>query len=308
MACQVLRRWQRSRAHHAGTDPARGNWQRKVAGMDAGCRRLPDLSHGRLLARLRALLRRLEQTRQRTVAVRGHCGGYQPGARALARTSRWCSPATSSLLSHLMQRRGEVLSRTRPGRAPVPDDSERDSTPLRVFIARLRKKLPGAASRPCAALGYRLVDPQRRCMSAWARDSLRLRLLAGTWPGCCHCPAAGGLGHARCCANHITQQLQNPAIGGAARRPQRQHRQPARRAGARRPQPDAPCQQPCRACTGRLTAWAPTPSPRVGALASLWDQVLSVPPTCPARASHPGIRCCRCRCLEADPAGRGAPR
>ena len=65
------------------------------------------------------------------------------------------------LLSHLMQRKGEVLSRTALAEHLYPDDSERDSNTIEVFIARLRKKLPEGCIDTVRGLGYRLMEPQR---------------------------------------------------------------------------------------------------------------------------------------------------
>lgn len=138
---------------------ARSAWHEKVMGMDAGADDyLAKPFHmEELLARLRALLRRLSahssaqwqcgsiwlDTRQATVAVDG-----QP----LVLTSH-----EFKILSLLMQRVGEVLSRTALAEHLYPQDSERDSNTIEVFVARLRKKLPPGSIETVRGLGYRLV-------------------------------------------------------------------------------------------------------------------------------------------------------
>ena len=157
----VLRHWRAlGRSMPVLILTARSAWHEKVAGMDAGADDyLAKPFHmEELLARLRALLRRLSphssadwqcgsirlDTRQATVSVDG-----QP----LALTSH-----EFKLLSLLMQRVGEVLSRTELSEHLYPQDSERDSNTIEVFVGRLRKKLPPGSIETVRGLGYRLVD------------------------------------------------------------------------------------------------------------------------------------------------------
>ena len=62
------------------------------------------------------------------------------------------------LLSLLMQRVGEVLSRTELSEHLYPQDSERDSNTIEVFVGRLRKKLPPGSIETVRGLGYRPVE------------------------------------------------------------------------------------------------------------------------------------------------------
>lgn len=158
----VLRRWRTG-----GRDmpvlilTARGAWQDKVAGIDAGADDyLAKPFHmEELLARLRALLRRgsahasaqwqcgpiVLDTRQARVQVNG-----QP----LQLTSH-----EFRLLALLMQRKGQVLSRTELSEHLYPEGSDRDSNTIEVFIARLRRKLPAGSIATVRGLGYRLDGP-----------------------------------------------------------------------------------------------------------------------------------------------------
>lgn len=139
---------------------ARSAWHEKVAGIDAGADDyLAKPFHmEELLARLRALLRRagahtsaewrcgpiLLDTRQARVLVDG---------MPLRLTSH-----EFKLLSLLMQRKGQVLSRTELSEHIYPQDGDRDSNTIEVFVGRLRKKLPPGLIETVRGMGYRLVE------------------------------------------------------------------------------------------------------------------------------------------------------
>ena len=158
----VLRRWRAAgRNMPVLILTARSAWQEKVAGIDAGADDyLAKPFHmEELLARLRALLRRGGEhasaewqcgsitldTRQARVLVAG---------QALSLTSH-----EFKLLAQLMQRKGQVLSRTELSEHLYAYDSDRDSNTIEVFVGRLRKKLPPGSIETVRGLGYRLVDP-----------------------------------------------------------------------------------------------------------------------------------------------------
>jgi two-component system OmpR family response regulator len=110
-----------------------------------------------LLARVRALLRRstahasaqwrcgplVLDTRQARASVDG---------RALTLTSH-----EFKVLSVLMQRAGEVVSRSELTEHVYAQDFDRDSNTIEVFIGRLRKKLPPDTIETVRGLGYRLA-------------------------------------------------------------------------------------------------------------------------------------------------------
>ncbi len=158
----VLRRWRAGgRTMPVLVLTARSSWQEKVAGMDAGADDyLAKPFHmEELLARLRALLRRLSEH----ASAEWRCGPIVLDTRQARALLDGQPLALTShefkLLSHLMQRKGEVLSRTALAEHLYPDDSERDSNTIEVFIARLRKKLPEGCIDTVRGLGYRLVEP-----------------------------------------------------------------------------------------------------------------------------------------------------
>jgi two-component system OmpR family response regulator len=138
---------------------ARDNWHEKVAGIDAGADDYltKPIHMEELLARVRALLRRssnhasaqwrcgplMLDTRQAKVTVDG---------QALSLTSH-----EFKVLAVLMQRAGEVISRSELTEHVYAQDNDRDSNTIDVFIARLRKKLPPDTIETVRGLGYRLA-------------------------------------------------------------------------------------------------------------------------------------------------------
>jgi two-component system OmpR family response regulator len=158
----VLRRW---RAAGRGMPvlilTARSSWQEKVEGMDAGADDyLAKPFHmEELLARLRALLRRGSEH----ASSEWRCGAIVLDTRA-ARVLVAGHPLTLTshefkLLQLLMQKKGEVLSRTELSEHLYPQDEDRDSNTIEVFVARLRKKLPDGSIETVRGLGYRLAEP-----------------------------------------------------------------------------------------------------------------------------------------------------
>ena len=111
-----------------------------------------------LLARLRGLLRRLGEH----TSAQWQCGQILLDTRqARVLVDGLALQLTShefKLLSLLMQRKGEVLSRTELSEHIYPHDSDRDSNTIEVFVGRLRKKLPVGSIETVRGLGYRLVD------------------------------------------------------------------------------------------------------------------------------------------------------
>lgn len=157
----VLRRWRAAgRNMPVLILTARSAWHEKVAGMDAGADDyLAKPFHmEELLARLRALLRRLGEH----ASAQWQCGAILLDTRqARVLVDGLPLQLTShefKLLSLLMQRKGEVLSRTELSEHIYPHDSDRDSNTIEVFVGRLRKKLPPGSIETARGLGYRLID------------------------------------------------------------------------------------------------------------------------------------------------------
>ena len=158
----VLRRWRAAgRNMPVLILTARSAWQEKVAGIDAGADDyLAKPFHmEELLARLRALLRRGGEH----ASAEWQCGSITLDTRqARALVAGQALSLTShefKLLAQLMQRKGQVLSRTELSEHLYAFDSDRDSNTIEVFVGRLRKKLPSGSIETVRGLGYRLVDP-----------------------------------------------------------------------------------------------------------------------------------------------------
>ena len=156
----VLRRWRAAgRTMPVIILTARSAWHEKVAGMDAGADDyLAKPFHmEELLARLRGLLRRLGEH----TSAQWQCGQILLDTRqARVLVDGLPLQLTShefKLLSLLMQRKGEVLSRTELSEHIYPQDSDRDSNTIEVFVGRLRKKLPAGSIETVRGLGYRLI-------------------------------------------------------------------------------------------------------------------------------------------------------
>ncbi len=156
----VLQRWRASgRTMPVLILTARDSWHEKVAGIDAGADDyLAKPFHmEELLARVRALIRRAQGLASPLL----RCGALTLDTRG-GRVSVGGHPVNLTsheyrLLSYLMHRPGQVVSRTELTEHLYAQDFERDSNTVEVFIARLRRKLPADSIETVRGLGYRLA-------------------------------------------------------------------------------------------------------------------------------------------------------
>lgn len=158
----VLSRWRGAgRAMPVLILTARGDWHERVAGIDAGADDylVKPFHMEELLARLRALIRRSAGQASNTLM----CGSLRLDIR---RAEACVDGQSLSLTSHefkvlatLMQRHGEVVSRSELSEHIYSQDSDRDSNTIEVFVGRLRKKLPNGMIETVRGFGYRLGDP-----------------------------------------------------------------------------------------------------------------------------------------------------
>lgn len=145
---------------------ARGRWQEKVEGLEAGADdyMVKPFDIEELLARLRALLRRASGWSQSVL----ECGPV-----TLDLTTQEVKVSGSAVdvtgfeyrvLEYLMLHAGEVISKTELTEHIYHQDFERDSNVIEVFMGRLRKKLdPENRIKPIETLrgrGYRLNLPR----------------------------------------------------------------------------------------------------------------------------------------------------
>lgn len=158
----VLRRWREGgRGMPVMILTARDRWHEKVEGIDAGADDyLAKPFHGEeLLARLRALIRRTQGIASPVLAF-GPLSLDTRSARVLVE-GQPVSLTSHELrvLSYLMHRPNEIVSRAELTEHIYAQDFDRDSNTIEVFIGRLRKKIPAACIETVRGLGYRFVPP-----------------------------------------------------------------------------------------------------------------------------------------------------
>jgi two-component system response regulator PhoP len=142
---------------------ARGQWQDKVSGLEAGADDYltKPFHFEELNARLHALLRRSANTPTNSM----QCGALHIDfTRQQASLENQPLDLTSfeyRLLEHLVHHAGEVLSKAALADYLYPHDDDRDSNVIEVMVGRLRKKLdPDGKLAPIETLrgrGYRFT-------------------------------------------------------------------------------------------------------------------------------------------------------
>lgn len=140
---------------------ARGNWQERVMGIDAGADDYlaKPFEMEELVARLRAVLRR----------TAGHASSRLT-LGDLQLDTRRCKvsiggndvPLTAHeyrLLAYLVHHQERVVSRSELTEHIYAQDFDRDSNTIDVFVARLRRKLGADVIRTVRGLGFQAVAP-----------------------------------------------------------------------------------------------------------------------------------------------------
>ncbi len=144
---------------------ARGSWQDKVQGLEAGADDylVKPFQMEELQARLKALLRRASG------ATNNHlrCGPISLDLSAQSVSLHGKPVELTSfeyrLLAYLVKQRGAVVPKTELADYLYPHDQDRDSNVLEVLVGRLRRKLdPDGSLMPIETLrgrGYRFTLP-----------------------------------------------------------------------------------------------------------------------------------------------------
>ncbi|HID49972.1 MAG TPA: response regulator transcription factor [Chromatiales bacterium] len=159
---EVIRAWrEQQRKFPVLILTARGRWQEKVEGLEAGADdyMVKPFHQEELLARVRALLRRAAGAARAEI----HSGPlFLDTTSQTVRNDGKPLKLTAyeyRLLEYLVLNPGKVISRTELTEHIYDQDFDRDSNVIEVFIARLRKKIdPSGKIRPIETLrgrGYR---------------------------------------------------------------------------------------------------------------------------------------------------------
>jgi two-component system response regulator PhoP len=142
---------------------ARGSWQDKVAGLEAGADDylVKPFEYPELAARIKALLRRSMKSAGDVISFGPLLVDLPGQAASLNGQSLDLTQFEFRLLEFLVRERARVVSKQELGDYLYPHDEDRDSNVLEVLIGRLRKKLdPAGTLAPIETLrgrGYRFT-------------------------------------------------------------------------------------------------------------------------------------------------------
>lgn len=163
---EVLRAWREAgRTFPVLILTARGRWQEKVAGLEAGADDylVKPFRIEEVIARLRALVRRAAGWSRSLLEVGPIAVDTASQSVAVAGESVPLTAYEYRLLEYLALHAGEVVSKTRLTEHIYEEDAERDSNVVEVLLARLRRKIdPQRVHEPIETLrgrGYRLRAP-----------------------------------------------------------------------------------------------------------------------------------------------------
>jgi len=140
---------------------ARGKWQDKVEGLEAGADDylVKPFHHEELLARTRALLRRSAGVSQPIIQFNSISINTSYQSVFLHDTELELTAYEYKVIEYLVMNSDKVISKTELTEHIYDQDFDRDSNVIEVFIGRLRKKLdPEGTLKPIETLrgrGYR---------------------------------------------------------------------------------------------------------------------------------------------------------
>ena len=157
----ILKRWRKAgRTAPVLVLTARGHWEERVEGIEAGADDyvVKPFHVMEIAARLRALVRRVNGHATSLISF----GPYQLNLRTMAVTNDGLpidlSPQEFKLVSYLVQNRGKVLSQLQITEHIYNQDFERDSNVVEVLVARVRKRLAADIIKTRRGFGYTLGD------------------------------------------------------------------------------------------------------------------------------------------------------
>lgn len=155
---EVLRQWRRAGVRTPVIIlTARGSWQEKVEGLNAGADDfvVKPVRFEELLARIHALIRRTQAGGRSTLQAGGII--LDPVAHSASRDGQpiELSRQEYRLLEMFLRRPGHILSQADLLEQLYALDAERDLNALEVQVSRLRRKIGRDAITTVRGLGYR---------------------------------------------------------------------------------------------------------------------------------------------------------
>src|SRR5210317_1136852 len=142
---------------------ARGRWQDKVEGLDAGADDylVKPFHHEEMMARIRVLIRRASGWSDSRIVCDPVSLDTSTQRTYVRDREVELTAYEYKVLEYLMMHAGEVISKTRLTEHLYDDESDNDSNVIEVFIRRLRQKLdPAEDLKPIETLrgrGYRFT-------------------------------------------------------------------------------------------------------------------------------------------------------
>lgn len=144
---------------------ARGSWQDKVQGLEAGADDylVKPFEYPELAARVKALLRRALQASSDVLTVGPLSLDFSAQTARLNAVALELTTFEYRVLAYLVRERARVVSKQELADYLYPRDEDRDSNVLEVLVGRLRRKLdPDGVLAPIETLrgrGYRFTWP-----------------------------------------------------------------------------------------------------------------------------------------------------
>ena len=155
----TLKRWRKAgRNHPVLILTARGNWDERVEGIEAGADDYvaKPFRVEEVVARIRAIVRRSAGHASPKLEFGGLCLDTLTMLVTRDGVPISLTPLEYRLLHFLMHHRGEVISQMQLTEHLYAQDFERDSNTVEVFVARLRRKLGASLIETVRGLGYRV--------------------------------------------------------------------------------------------------------------------------------------------------------